>query len=302
MNQPESIIDFYRRTFQKETTCDLLCKPGIGHVNVFSRDACAQVSPYSRRDYFKISLIIGTGTLHYADRFIEINQPALLFSNPLVPYSWEAKSVEQDGWFCLFSKEFIDGNSIGFNIQETPFFKVGGEPVFFLNELQVNIVDDIFRKMKQEIDNDYAHKFDVVRNYLQLLIHEAMKIAPPQTFEAHKSSSQRVSSLFIELLERQFPVDPENSLRLKTAADFAKNMNVHVNSLNRALKEITGKTTTNLIGNRIIQEAKSLLLYTELNINEIAYLLGFEEPAYFNNFYKKYTRITPKETRLSIGV
>jgi len=74
-------------------------------------------------------------------------------------------------------------------------------------------------------------------------------------------------------------------------------LSVHVNHLNRAVKEVTGKTTTAHIGDRIINEAKALLKHTDWNISEIAYGLGFEYPAYFNNFFKKQTQTNPTAFR-----
>ena len=68
---------------------------------------------------------------------------------------------------------------------------------------------------------------------------------------------------------------------------------VHVNHLNKVLKENTGKTTTELITSRVVQESKILLKQTDWNISEIAYSLGFEEVAHFSNFFKKQTSLTP---------
>jgi len=84
---------------------------------------------------------------------------------------------------------------------------------------------------------------------------------------------------------------------LRTAQDYAKNLNVHPNYLNRAVKEITGKPTTVHISERIISEAKALLQHTDWNIADIAYALGFEYPTYFNNFFKKLTGTNPKSLR-----
>jgi len=100
--------------------------------------------------------------------------------------------------------------------------------------------------------------------------------------------------LFIELLERQFPIENTTQiLQLKTATDFADTLRVHVNHLNKVLKEITGKTTTEIIASRINQEAKILLKQTSWNVSEIAYSLGFEEVAHFSNFFKKHTKVSP---------
>jgi AraC-like DNA-binding protein len=82
-------------------------------------------------------------------------------------------------------------------------------------------------------------------------------------------------------------------LELRSAKDYADKLAVHVNHLNKALKDSTGKTTTHIIGDRIAQEAKILLKHTDFNVSEIAYGLGFEEVSHFSNFFKKKVSITP---------
>ncbi|MES1159586.1 MAG: helix-turn-helix transcriptional regulator, partial [Bacteroidota bacterium] len=112
-------------------------------------------------------------------------------------------------------------------------------------------------------------------------------------YSTHNASS-RVSSLFIELLERQFPVEsPRQQLQLRTPKDYADRLAIHVNHLNKVLKVNTGKTTTELIAGRIIQEAKILLKQTDWNVSEIAWCLGFEEVAHFSNFFRKQTQFSP---------
>jgi len=300
METSETISEFYERNVNNITFKDATT-PGIGHFNVFSRDDCSLITPYSRRDYYKISLIIGKGKLHYADKWIHVNRPALLFSNPVVPYSWEAHDEDQTGWFCLFSDQFLqNGNRLG-NLQDSQLFKIGGTPIFFVDDEQKKSVSEIFQKMMLEIQSDYIHKYDMLRAYLHLLVHETMKINPAENFEHYQNASQRVASLFMELLERQFPIDsPEAYLKLKTPTDYAESLSIHVNSLNRSVKEITGKTTSQQITSRIIQEANALLQHTDWNISEIAYGLGFEEPAYFTNYFKKQTGLTPNSLRNSL--
>lgn len=300
MENSESLQEFYQRT-RAEIFPSGLLNSGLGHFNVFTRDNCSLVTPYSRRDYYKISLIIGKGRLHYANKWIKVDRPALLFSNPVVPYSWEADDENQTGWFCLFTDQFLqNGNRLG-NLQDSQLFKIGGSPVFFVDEGQQESVSKIFIKMTEEIQSDYVHKYDMLRSYLHILMHEAMKMHPAENFESYQNTSQRVASLFMELLERQFPIDsPEAYLKLKTPNDYAKNLSIHVNSLNRSVKEMTGKTTTQQITSRIIQEANALLKHTDWNVSEIAYGLGFEEPAYFTNYFKKQTGVTPNVLRSSL--
>lgn len=302
MNHIESIQDFYHRVPQANATHLSLNNAGVGHFNVFTRASCFQQTPYIRRDFYKVSLIIGTGKLYYADKWILIDRPALLFSNPLIPYSWEAASNDQEGWFCLFTESFVQPYERKETLSESPLFKIDGNPVFFINEQQLKDLSGIFQKMMAEIASTYAHKYDLLRNYLHLLIHEAMKMQPAESFEKQISASARITSLFIQLLERQFPIDtPENALALKTANDYANSLSVHVNHLNRSIKETTGKTTTDHISARIVKEAQALLKHTDWNIAEIAYSLGFDYPTYFNIFFKRHTGLTPGEAR-SIAV
>ncbi|AOM80271.1 helix-turn-helix domain-containing protein [Pedobacter steynii] len=298
MNHTETIEDFYKRVPQANASGRPLNNAGAGHFNVYTRNLCKVQTPYSRRDFYKVSLILGEGVLHYADKWIAIDRPALLFSNPVIPYSWEPSSEKQEGWFCLFTEAFVSAHERKDGLQDSPLFKIGGKPVFFINETQQEEISAIFRKMVLEMDSEYTHKYDLLRNYLHLIIHEAMKMQPAGSFEKHANAPSRITSLFMELLERQFPIDsPEDALRLKTANDYAQSLSVHANHLNRSVKEVTGKTTTALISERITKEARALLQHTDWNIAEVAYSLGFEYPAYFNQFFKKQTGVTPGDAR-----
>lgn len=298
MKQAESVSDFYSRLPSHAPTNIPLDNAGTGHINVFSRETCAVVSPYSRRDFYKVSLIIGKGKIYYADKWIQIDRPALLFSNPVVPYSWEAESEQQSGWYCLFTEDFIQHSERVNNLEDSPLFRIGCNPVFFPDELQLNELSVIFQKMQSEMCSTYPHKYDVLRSYLHLIIHEAMKANPTTNFHTYANASSRVCTLFLELLERQFPIDsPALILKLKNPADYAIALSVHINHLNRSVKNVTGKTTSAHIAARIMKEAKALLQHTDWNISDIAYSLGFEYPSYFTLFFKKHAGLAPTQIR-----
>lgn len=296
----EHVADFYERLPNHAPTCIPINNPGIGHINIFSRDTCSVATPYSRRDYYKVSLIIGTGKIFYADKWVYIDRPAVLFSNPVVPYSWEAESEEQGGWYCLFTEAFIQHSERVNSLHDSPLFKIGANPVFFPDEVQLLEITAIYQKMMREISSTYAHKYDVLRSYLHLLIHETLKSDPASEFGSYANGAVRVTALFQELLERQFPVDsPAFTLQLNTPADFARSLSVHVNHLNRSVRETTGKTTSEHIAARITKEASALLIHTDWSISEIAYCLGFEYPSYFTNFFKKHSGASPNQLRKS---
>ncbi|WMI68129.1 AraC family transcriptional regulator [Mangrovimonas sp. YM274] len=254
---------------------------------------------YSRKDFYKICLTTGKSIIHYSDKSYEADDTILFFGNPHVPYSWETLSTTYVGYTCLFSEEFLKLSDRSESILQSPLFKFGGTPILKISKEQREFLNRIFEKMIEEQSSDYAHKDDLIRNYIHLIIHEALKLEPSENFEQHMNASERLTTVFLELLERQFPVESaDKPLGLKTAKHFADNLSVHSNSLNRAVKEVTGKPTSAHISERIAQEAKALLHHTNWNISEIAYALGFDYPTYFNNFFKKQTGTNPKTFRM----
>ena len=254
---------------------------------------------YSRKDFYKICLTTGKSIIHYADRSFQEEGTVLFFGNPHIPYSWETLSTTYVGYTVLFSEEFFKASERSESLQHSPLFKIGGTPILKINDEQRLFLNTIFQRMIEEQKSDYAYKGDLIRNYINLIIHEALKLHPSENYRQHKNAASRITNVFLELLERQFPVESvERPLQLKTAQDYANNLNVHVNYLNRAVKEVTGKPTTTHITERVISEAKALLQHTDWNIADIAYALGFEYPTYFNNFFKKLTGTNPKTLRV----
>jgi AraC family transcriptional activator of pobA len=271
---------------------------GFGHFNVFLRDGYYPPGPYGRRDFYNVALIMNKGKMRFFDKWIDVDRPVLVFSNPLVPYAWEAESDKQEGWFCVFTEAFIHSNEQKETLLDSPLFNVIGNHLFFVHRKQQKEIAAIFEKMAEEMASDYTHKYDLLRNYLHLIIHAAIKMQPADHVKRYAIGAERTAALFLELLERQFPIDsPENYLQLKTAGDFAGRLSVHANHLNRSVKQVTGMTTTAHIAARIIKEARALLQHSDWDISRIAYSLGFEDPAYFANFFRKHTQTNPRTLR-----
>jgi AraC-like DNA-binding protein len=299
MRNVESIEEFYKRKFN--WVPDNL-KNEIGHFNVFRLDSYvgthAQPVPYSRRDFYKITITLGNGKVHYADKSYEVKHQALTFSSPHIPYKWEHLDKITGGVFCIFDQHFF--HQFG-NLHQYAVYQPGGNRVYELTDEQLTKVLPVFQRMFEEQASDYQHKYDILRSLVLELIHFALKLEPNAAVKVQSAhnAAQRIATLFLELLERQFPIDDNHPrLELRTASDFAKQLNVHVNHLNRAVKSTTDKTTTQLIRERILQEAKVLLKHSPWNVSEVAYSLGFTETSHFNNFFKKQLQITPLTFRL----
>jgi AraC-like DNA-binding protein len=303
METPLSLEEFYN---EKPHWMPANLQKEMGHFNVFRlADVLGKPHgpmPYRRIDFYKVTFMTGANRISYADRILELNGPALVFSNPLIPYKWEQLSGDQTrGYFCIFTEAFF--SQFG-HLRDYPLFQPGSTPVFNLSDEQAAAIMSTYERMLQELASDYVYKYDVLRTLVFELVHLALKMQPAdRSIYANSNASVRISSLFMELLERQFPIEsPGQQIALRSPSQYATQLSVHVNHLNRALREVSGKTTSKLIAERLTQEAKSLLRHTNWNVGEVAWCLGFEERSHFINFFKKSTRLSPGGFRESIIV
>lgn len=271
------------------------------HINILKiedlvTNGSANQTSYSKRDFFKISLVAGHCIIHYADRSITVKKYALVFTNPFVPYKWEIISKKQEGHVCVFTDDFLT-NSV--KIHEFPAFSSGDKAVILLDQNQFDYFAALFLRIKEELGTAYQYKNDYLQILLLQIIHEGQKLNPEQG-EAIKSSNaaERIYLLFNDLLERQFLIaNIDDSVELRTPSDFATKLSVHINHLNKALKAHTGQTTSALIANKLIQEAKILLKTSNWTVAEISRCFGFTEPNNFSSYFKAYTQVSPAEFR-----
>ncbi len=245
---------------------------------------------HGRRDFYKMGLVTGEMTIGYGNQILELTGTVLFFVNPKVPRSVVRRS-NTTGYACIFTETFMPAI-----VKKSPLWNAGDNPMIRLNPEQAVFMTGIFQKMLAVHSSDYLYKSDVIKNCIELIIHEALAIQPPaQTLQ---NGAARITHLFMDLLERQFPIEhTAEPLKLRTAQDFAAGLAVHINYLNRAVKETTAKPTSVHIAERIVAEAKALLQHTDWSIADIAYALGFEYPTYFNNYFKRVTGTTPKSFR-----
>ncbi len=293
MDKTESLQEFYKRKFNNV--------PGtfsseVGHFNMFRLEPYVEGRPsnipYRRRDFYKIMLVKGHSEVHFADKIIEIRNQALSFSNPQIPYKWEHLDHIRDGIYCIFNQQLF--HQYG-QLNQYEIFQPAGQHIFELSIDQATAVTEIFKRMEEEFNSEYKYKYDAIRNQIFELLHFALKMQSPIAEKNQTTKgSKRISALFIELLERQFPIDDQHQrVQFRSAFEFADQLNIHVNHLNRAVKENLQKSTTQVIAERLVQEAKILLRHSKWSVSEIAYALGFSEPTHFNNFFKKHTSTSP---------
>ncbi len=295
-----ALPDFYKLLTQALETDPT----AIGHFNVFRIDGLStpnkKAISYSRRSFFKISLVKGHSKIHYADQTMEINGSVLVFTNPMIPFHWE-KMGEQSGFVCVFTEAFFDRFT---PIKSYPVFQNSNSAIIPLTETEAAQYETFFLNIFNELSSTYQYKFDYIRHMIMEVVHAAQKMQPAVgTPATGPNAAERMAGLFAELLERQFPIEQSNQvMQLTTPSAFAQHLNVHVNHLNKILKEITGQTTSQLIKARMLQEAKALLKTTNWTVNEIAWSLGFTEPNHFSSFFRSSAGVTANSFRKAAAI
>ncbi|HNX54323.1 MAG TPA: helix-turn-helix domain-containing protein [Prolixibacteraceae bacterium] len=246
-------------------------------------------------DYYTIFWVESGEAIHATD-FVEYSLLAdtILFVPPGLKHRmYIDKSVS--GAYILFNDEFIQFNQKNYvSLKE---YRIFNNPEFkSLIKLDENNRDK-FRNITNLIYNE-AHQpddysKDIVLNLLHLFLLESRRVFDQQNQvpkESPETTPDTTIIRFKQLIE-------ENFVREKNVSPYAEMLNINPSCLNELTKRITGITAGELIRNRVIDETKKLLYSSNFSGKEIAYELGFDDPAYFSRFFKKYTGTTLKEFR-----
>ncbi len=296
MQPNESLQEFYAAHLQAYS----LGEPQSFLVFPIALTEVPPVLPYNRRDFYQITLYTGgTTELQHAGHTLRVQSPALLLNSPLAPYACHQLTPLQ-GYSCLFTADFLTEQAPSALWQETPLFQLESSPVYFLDGEQLAFFVGLFQQLLSKSTSTYRHRLDLLRTYVQLLLHEVLHLqSPPQL--AAPTAGRRLAGAFLRLLEQQFPVaSPAQPLALHTPEAVAARLNVHANYLSRVLREVTGKTTSAHLAGRIAQEAQLLLRHSDWPIADIAEGLGFTDPTYFNHFFRKHVGTSPRAFRQAI--
>lgn len=246
-------------------------------------------------DFYSIFWIESGEAIH-ATEFVEYSLTAdtILFVPPGLKHRmYIDKSV--GGTYMLFNEEFIQFNRL--NIQPLKNYRLFNNPEFksliTVSSDQKEKLENITRLIFNELKNKDDYSQEIVLNLLHLFLLESRRIFDLQNQapkEAAETTPDNTIIKFKQLIE-------ENFTREKNVSPYAEMLNMNASCLNELSKRVTGITAGELIRNRVIEETKKLLYSSRMSGKEIAYELGFDDPAYFSRFFKKYTGTTLKEFR-----
>lgn len=246
-------------------------------------------------DYYSIFWIESGEAIH-ATEFVEysLKQDTILFVPPGLKHRmYIDQSVA--GIYILFNEEFVQFNRK--NHVPLKEYRLFNNPDF---KSLITVVKEKRGKLKNitelildETQNTDDYSQDIVLNLLHLFLLESRRIFDQQnqsTREEPDSTPDATIIKFKQLIE-------ENYTTQKNVSPYAEMLNMNPSCLNELTKRTTGITAGELIRNRVIDETKKLLYSSSQSGKEIAFELGFDDPAYFSRFFRKYTGLTLKEFR-----
>lgn len=251
------------------------------------------VTPH-RTNFYHIFLFENCQPTHFLD-FEPINiQPySLLFIDKDRVHQFD-QLLKYDGRVLIFTEDFFctTETDTKFLRSSILFNHLAGHPTIKLNitdlEKYTNICENIIEELSLPVDNSkHILLKNLLHNFLLLAEREKRKLG---FTELNKGADLDYTLLFRDLLEI-------NYTQLKSVNDYAKIICISEKRLGQATSKVLGKSPKEIINDRILLEAKRLLVHTNLSIKEIGQDLGFEDPAYFVRYFKKNTETTPVEFR-----
>jgi len=215
----------------------------------------------------------------------------IYFMRPGQVHQWRFKH-QYDGYVINFSANFFDWLGIHSGIlHQFSFFKSMQlhHQVTMINEEQSEIVVPIFEHiLKEHAMNHSSSNLKIATLLLQLFI-DVNRFFNPMENSLNEYQSVLIHN-FKDLIEQFFK-------EKRLPKEYAEMLYITPNHLNALCKDVLGISAGELIRNRVVLEAKRLLVNKEMTVSEVAYVLNFQDVSYFVKFFKKYTALTPEHFR-----
>lgn len=251
-------------------------------------------SPH-RHDYYTIILIENGVGKHFVDfKEYEITAKSIYFIYPGQVHQVVTKAMPK-GWVITFTNEFLVKHSISEQLINDVYLynNFGESPPLPLHEHEVEAYNDLISQLRN-LNHGSAYSEDAKGSLLKLFLIKSHSLCTLSK-SVHLQAIEPGSPIFKEFKNY---IDKYFSNKHKVN-DYANMLAVTSDYLNKVVKSLTGKSAKEYIQNRIMLEAKRTLLFTDLTNKELSYQLGFEEPAHFSNFFKRYSGVSPNDFRES---
>jgi AraC-like DNA-binding protein len=243
----------------------------------------------------------GTGK-HFVDfKAYDVVENSLFFiAKNQVHYFDE--NTNYQGILIHFNESFLVQNDseVDFFLKYNLFNSPYQEPSCCVNYSNNLFLDEYINLIKKELENENQFgEEELLRSYLKAFLIQVQR--RKNYFEnINEDSSVKINEKRIQLLKFANLIE-ENYTKGLNVSDYAQMMHVSNRTLSELVNKNLNKTPLQMIQERIVLEAQRLLLHSNLNINEIGYRLGFDDPSYFVKYFKKNTKLSPSEFRKSIS-
>ncbi len=253
--------------------------------------------PYPHRhDCFQIVWVEhGTG-YHIIDSVkYDVKPRTLFFMSPGQIHDF-VLSQDTTGCSINFSPEFFALQLQNKNaLHEIPIYDLKHSvQAVYLDDGQASSVLETLNAIDEEYYSDQIGWQEVIRCHLFILLMKASRVAVPGFDAAPASRNLLLTRRFKTLLEEQF-------ISIQDVSEYARLLRVNERTLNEAVRQSSGFTVAKIIRERVMLEAKRLLLHSEISIAAVAEQLTFEDPAYFSRCFKKHTGRSPIEFRQGLA-
>jgi AraC-like DNA-binding protein len=258
--------------------------------DIYAKRGGQQDLPH-RHDYFTVILIKNAKGQHIVDfneYHLQANQ--VFFITPGQVHQVMEKE-QSYGYAITFSQAFLAHNNIPLEFIEhlNLFRDFGSTAPLLLKEDQMTILNHYTEEMIKSYESDMSLKYDALGALLKLLLIQCNNFCTNYGSEQIMiDQAHRLLHTFKSLLNQHYK-------EWHTVTEYALKLNVSADHLNRVIKSLTGKKAKDHIQSRLTVAAKRLLYFSDMSNKELAYELGFSEPANFSAFFKKCTGISPSQ-------
>ena len=166
-----------------------------------------------------------------------------------------------------------------------PYKKITAECAHEISQMMQRLEDEV-DKSERIGHNDYIRALVT----MLLISIERCQTEQREPIFSTTRTAHRTFLAFRREIERNFR-------KMHTVKEYANALNISTKSLTNYVAECTTHTPLEMINNRIILEAKRMLRYSDMMVKEIAAALGFEDPSYFNKFFRRLVRCSAAEYR-----
>jgi AraC-like DNA-binding protein/mannose-6-phosphate isomerase-like protein (cupin superfamily) len=264
------------------------------HVEPFDANRHFQVSYPHRHDFFEVLFLTKGSGFHVIDSSkYKIEPPCIFFMSPGQAHKLEL-STDIEGYIYIFTAEFylIDKNNQN-RLLEFPFFftiNQDNPPLYLSEKTDCQFFEQLFKKGIEELNKEEGFSIDLMRSLLDTILTYSSSMYQTDDLSLISGRGHLLVKRFYQLVEENY----QKNLSVNKYADM---LAVTPNHLTQTLKQLTGRTSNEIIQLKQILEIKRMLVHTSLTVSQIADQLHFADQSYFTKFFKKATGVTPLQFR-----